>query len=294
MLYRLYVIGMLLARVLSLKAGYVIAKISANLYCFFAREDRRELTDNLRVVLGEDTPNAVIDEHVRGIFVNFAKYLADFFKFTRYTKEHIDQNIEIVDIENLDDALAEGNGAILLSLHLGNWELGAAIIASIGYPLSALVLEHADKRINDFFVKQRDINSMKVIQMGLQAGLRIKECFRVLKKNESLAIVGDKDYTSNGLEIEFFGKKAVLPKGPAVFALKTKAPIVFTVLTREKDDTFKFYFEKSIKCENTGDADKDIRGVMSEYIKLFEKYIRMYPDQWYAFKRLWKPDETIR
>ncbi len=284
MLYYLYIIGIILIRVLPLRALYALAGLVARLYCACSRQDKEAIRDNLGVILGGDATSAKIDSHVQSIFRNFAKYLVDFFKVRKLRKKEIDRFVKIEGIENIDRCLAEGTGAVLLSIHIGNWEMGGAVIGALGYPVSALVLEHGDKRINDLFVKQRVSNGLKVIPVGIQ----VKQCFRVLKNNELLAIVGDKDYTSNGEYIDFFGKKAFIPRGPAVLSLRTGAPIVICALTRERDNTFKFKFEKPMRYTPSGDREKDVKAFMEMYINVFESYIKKYPDQWYAFRRVWE------
>ncbi len=286
MLYSLYVTGFFLAKIMPIGVCYFVAELVARTYFLFAERDKEGLRANLKVVLGGDADEATINRHVLAVFRNFAKYLADFFKFTRFSEEYVFRNIEIVGREHVDKCLSEGKGVITLSLHLGNWELGGAVVGGLNYPISALILEHANKRINDFFTRQRAINDMKAIPVGL----RIKECFNVLKRGEILAIAGDKDYTASGIYVDFFGKKALMPKGPAVFSLRTGAPIVFSVLTREKGDRFKLTFEKPIKYHPIGDHEKDIRALMSEYLRIFERYVREYPDQWYAFRKVWNQE----
>jgi len=282
--------GVLLARIVPKRGAYAIAEAVARLYFKFSGSDKDELRVNMRVVLGDGATEEEIDEHVLKVFINFAKYLVDFFSFPKFTEEHIFDNIEIIGREYLDECLSEGRGVILTSVHLGNWELGGAIVGAMKYPISAIVLVHDNKRINDFFVKQRSINDMTSIPIGLQ----IKECFKALKRNEALAIVGDKNYTSNGIYVDFFGKKALMPKGPAVIALRTSAPIIFTAVTREKGDKFRLSFEKPIKYKSTGDHEKDEKALMGEYLRIFEKYICKYPDQWYAFQPIWNQEQITQ
>jgi len=300
MLYFLYITGFTVAKILPIRLCYLIAEVTAYFYSLFARRDREELTANLKVVLGEDADGRTINRHILEIFKHFAKYLADFIKFTTFDKGYIEEHIDIQGLENLDKCLEEGKGAVIVSLHLGNWELGGAVVGGLGYSINGLVLEHKNKRINDFFIRQRDINSFKSIPLGISAtrsislGISVKECFKALKRNEIVAIVGDKDYTSGGIPVEFFGQKAVLPKGPAVLSLRTGAPIVFTILPRVKDNKFRLILEEPIKHIPTGDHEKDIRELMAAYIRIFEKYIRQYPDQWYAFRKLWNPGPTTQ
>ncbi len=279
----LYVIGIFFARNLSIRKAYGVAEASARFYYKFAERDKRELKANLKVVLGENVPDDVLERHRIEIFKNFAKYLVDFFRFPNLTKEYLEEHIDTENIDCINKCLEEKKGVILLTLHLGNWELAGAVIANAVGPVNAIVLEHSSKTINNFFIHQRAIRGVKSIPLGVQ----IKECFKVLKRNEPLAIVGDKDYTDSGTSIDFFGKKALVPKGPAAFALRTGAPVIFTVLTREKNDRFKLHFEEPLRYSPTGDFEKDVKCLMSKYLESFEKYIRKYPDQWYVFREIW-------
>jgi Kdo2-lipid IVA lauroyltransferase/acyltransferase len=284
MIYYIYMTGFFLAKSLPIDVSYSVAVAIAWVYFIFSKKDKGILRDNLRGALGRDVPIQEIDRNVLLILRNFAKYLVDFFRFPRFSTEYIADNIEVVGRENLDECLSEGKGVISVTLHLGNWELGAALVGGLGYDLCVIALEHSNARINNFFNSQRAINSVK----SIPTGANVRSCFKALAKNQMVAIAADKDYTQTGIEVEFFGKKTSLPRGAAVISLRTGAPIVFTVLTREKGDKFKLVFEKPIRCKPTGDSETDIKNLMGEYVKLFEKYILAYPDQWYAFRRIWE------
>jgi len=282
MLYFLYRIARRLCLELPLKACYRIAVICADIYYFFARDDRKNLADNLRIVLGTNDKK-LIKRHIKNIFRNFAKYLADFFRFSKLTQDYILSHITIEGKENVDKALANGKGAIMLGAHIGNWEMGAAVIASLGYPFYAIVLGHKDQKINNFFLYQRSITGVKVIFVGAQ----LKSCFRLLKENNLLAIVGDRDFSGHGIKANFFGRPAILPKGPAFFSLRMGTPIIPTFLLRTKEDTFKLVFERPVESESTGDREADVRNTMQKYLLVIEKYIKAFPDQWYAFRKVW-------
>ena len=283
MLYYLYMTGFFLARIFPLRISYSIAGFVAWVYFLLSRKDKEEMRDNLKVVMGPAAGEKEIGNNILAIFRNFAKYLADFFRFPKFSEKYIQDNIEICGRENLDACLKEGKGAILVALHLGNWELGAALIGALGYDICVIALEHLNVRINDFFNSQRAINGVK----SIPTGANVKSCFKALGKNQIVAIAADKDYTSTGVELDFFGRKTLLPRGAAVISLRTGAPIVFTALTREKGDSFRLVFENPIRYNATGDSDRDVKGLMGEYVKIFEKYIKAYPDQWYAFRRIW-------
>lgn len=282
MLYFVYRIGRYLSLKLPLKICYKVAVISADIYYFFARDDRRNLANNLKIILGTDDKK-LIKRYTKNIFRNFAKYLADFFRFAKLSRDYILSHIIIEGKENIDKALANGKGAIMLGAHIGNWEMGAAVIASLGYSFYAIVLSHKDKKINDFFLHQRSITDVKVISVGAQ----LKNCFRVLRENSLLAIVGDRDFSGHGIKANFFGRPAILPKGPAFFSLRTGSPIIPTFLLRTKEDTFRLVFEKPLESKSTGDEEADIKNLMQKYLSVIERYIKAFPDQWYAFRKVW-------
>ncbi len=290
MLYFVFCTGFFLIKIFPLKVCYGVAEVVARLYYIFASKDKEALRENLRVVLGEDVSPVEIDAHVLGVFRNFGKYLADFFKFSRLREEYILEHIEIKGLNYLDKYLSQGKGAIIAAVHLGNWELGAAVVGVMGYPFNAIVLQHKDRRINDLFVRQRCANNIKIIHLGMQ----LKQCFKVLKSNELLAVAADKDYTGNNECVNFFGRKAFLPKGAAVLSLRTGAPIIACSLVRNKDNTFKMVFEEPVKHERTGDDEKDMKAIMEGYLTVFEKHIREYPDQWYVFEKIWEQELIIR
>ena len=100
-------------------------------------------------------------------------------------------------------------------------------------------------------------------------------------------VVGDRDFTGKGMITELFGKPVRFPEGPAAFALKTKASILPCFMVRNPDDSFTLKIEKPIELVSGGNKEEDIKKCMREYAKIFESYIRKYPEQWYVFRNFW-------
>jgi KDO2-lipid IV(A) lauroyltransferase len=88
--------------------------------------------------------------------------------------------------------------------------------------------------------------------------------------------------------MDFFGRKAFIPRGPAAIALKTGAPLMVMVTTREKGDRFLVRFEPPVSFEPGEDMRENVKTMMRKYLRIFEKYIRRYPDQWYVFGEVWE------
>ena len=280
--YILYRIGEFVALRLPIKLCYRIAIIISDVRALFALQDRRQVQGNLKVIFPEKSEKEIRQIRIR-MFRNFAKYLVDFFRFSTIDKEYIKQNIQLQNLGYFDQALKESRGVIAVTAHLGNWELGAIVIALLGYPFSAVALVHKDKRVNAFFNAQREGRGMKVIPFGKAA----RQCLKVLAKNEVLALAGDRDFTGKGLIIDFFGKPTLLPVGPAAFAQKTKARIIPGFMVRNEDDTFTLRMEKPIEISTAGSDKDDLLALVEQYKIIIEDYIRKYPDQWYMFRKFW-------
>lgn len=217
------------------------------------------------------------------VFRNFAKYLADFFRFEKLDRGYIDKNIKLENLHYFDQALASGKGVIVLTAHLGNWELGGVVLAQLGYPFWAVALSHKNKKVNDFFVAQRARKGVNVITLGKA----IRSCISEIKNNHMVALVGDRDFTEKGIVIDFFNKPTHFPEGPAALSLMTGASIIPGFMLRNPDNSFTLRIEKPVEFKPTGDKAKDLANLITVYKNIFEDYIRRYPDQWYIFRRFW-------
>lgn len=282
----LYRLGQWIALSLPLRFAYALAVIFSDIHHIFADQDRKFLSMNLKAIFPDKS-----DREIRRIRINvarnFSKYLVDFFRYEKIDKEFIKKQVTIENLRYFDQALAKGRGVIVLTAHIGNWELGGVVLAQVGYPMWVVALEHKYKAVNDFFNRQRESKGMKVIPFSKAA----RQCMSMLKMNELVALVGDRDFTKEGgLITDFFGKPVSLPKGPAAFALKTGAVIVPGFLIRNPDDTFTLHIENPIDPLEPGygqDGEKALKELINRYKIIFEECIRRYPDQWYMFKKFW-------
>jgi len=280
--YILYRMGQFIALSVPLNIAYKIAVSFSDLHYFFAAKDRRAVGENLRIIFPDKPEREIRRIRIR-VFRNFAKYLVDFFRFSKVDEEYIRKNIRVENMHYFEEALKEGKGVIVLSVHIGNWELGAALIALLGFPLWIVVLPHKEGKVDHFFNFQRESKGVKVMPVGRAA----RACLHLLKENKMVALLGDRDFTEKGVVLDFFGKPAFFPEGPAAFALRTGSSIVPGFMLRNSDDTFTLRIERPFKFIPGADKKQDIANAISQYKLIFEEYIRKYPDQWYMFRRFW-------
>lgn len=287
--YILYRIGKFLALCIPIKIAYALAVFISDLHYLSSPADRNAVWENLKVIF-PDKPDKEIRSIRRRMFRNFAKYLVDFFRFAKVDAEYIRKNVKIENIHYFDEALKKGKGVIVITAHLGNWELGGVVISLSGYPFWVVALSHKNKKVNDFFISQRQSKGIQVIPLGSAA----RQCFQLLKENKMVALVGDRDFTEKGIKVDFFGRKTFLPLGPAYFSMKTQAPIITGFMLRNPDDTFTLTINKPIETDvkaksakTPEDKEEGLLKIIDTYKVIMEDYIRRYPDQWYMFRRFW-------
>jgi Kdo2-lipid IVA lauroyltransferase/acyltransferase len=288
-LYFLYRIGQFIALSIPRKLGYRIGSFITGFKSFFSRAERMAMLGNLKCIVGEDAPD--LAKYPRYIYANFGKYLVDFFRAEKVDKQFVEKFIKIENIRYMDAALEKGHGVIGLTAHLGNWELCAQVMGIIGYKMNAVALIHRNSKVNDFFSAQRESKGVTVIPVGVS----VRKCFSALKRNEVVGILGDRDFSGeNGIQVDFFSKTMLAPRGPAVLSLRTKAAIVpaFVIRDEEDDCYFRYVFEPPIYPEDTSDEEADIRRITEQYIKVIEKTIKKYPKQWFIFHEFWKVNKN--
>lgn len=283
--YILYRIGQFIVLNLPLRLAYKFAIFISDLHYIFANKDRANVTANLKAIFPEKDAKEISKIRLQ-MFRNFAKYLVDFLRFQKLDINYIKKNIKIENENFIKEGLKKGRGAITLTAHIGNWELGGVVIALLGYPFVVVALPHKHKKENDFFNSQRESMGIKVIPFGRAA----RQCLDALRENKLVALAGDRDFSEKGLVLDFFGKPTFLPVGAAAFSLKTGCPVIPGFMFRNNDDKFTLRFEEPINYISTGDRAKDIVEIIRKAKSVIEFYIKKYPDQWYMFRKFWIND----
>lgn len=192
--------------------------------------------------------------------------------------------------EIVDEMRAAGRGIIMVTGHLGNWELGGAYIAARGVPLDAVVRRMGNPLFDRFITRTRSRLGMTVVWDRDS----VRRTPRVLRANGGVAFVMDQA----GLHlastfVPFFGRPAKTPRGPAVFALRLGAPMVFGVALRQPSGRYRLSFE-AIPVADTGNRDRDVDEVVARYTRVLERWVRRAPEQYFWHHRRWKqqPPDT--
>jgi KDO2-lipid IV(A) lauroyltransferase len=224
----------------------------------------------------------------KNVYKNFLRTIVEVIYFPIMSYREIKKLLICTNAHLIKDFYTAGKGIVLMSAHLGNWELAALIFSKI-YPISVIVANQANQFVNKII---NDIRTQKDYKTINKDNMNIKTILKCLKKNEILAILSDQDAGQNGVFVPFFGRLASTPKGAAYFAITAKCPIIIALSTRQKNGTIKVEFTE-VPMPNTGNKETDIKIINSFYSKKLEEAVRKNPEQWFWFHRKWNTRPTI-
>lgn len=268
------------------------AFVTGGLFYLLLTEHRRGIRANIRVVTGRRD----VERLVFTTFYKFSRNWTDVMLMMRLRGERLFSLIgRKSDGRQLDEALARGNGAILISPHIGNWELGGLGLADLGYPINVLTFREPDEKVNALREKIRGERGVRFIYVDRDdtSPLAIIEAVNALRRNEVLALLGDRDGSSHTITLEFFGRPTAIPLGAAYLALASGAPVIPVFVPLEGGRYATLMEEPIFFSGGHSEHGEAVRTGTERLLRVFEKYIRRYPDQWYNFFRYWS-DEAAR
>ncbi|HEY5087580.1 MAG TPA: lysophospholipid acyltransferase family protein [Gemmatimonadaceae bacterium] len=199
--------------------------------------------------------------------------------------------VESVDgFELVEDAISRGKGALLVTGHLGNWELAGAYVAARGVPMDVIVRTQANPLFDAYINETRATLGMTVVR-DHEAARRTP---RSLRDGRAIAFVSDQGLMGLASTfVPFFGRPAKTPRGAAVFAMKYDTPTLFVTALRQASGRYRVSVER-VPILRTGDRDADIDAIVAAYTAILERWVRSAPEQYFWHHRRWRrqPDGT--
>ncbi len=258
-------------------SAFHCAELLADMQRCASTKDRHAVQANLSLILGRPIPED--SPLVREAFRNFSRYLVEFFASHRVQQPEV-----ILDgYEHLTDTLHRDRGAIVLTAHLGNWELLGVSLHRMGVPITAVALPHDDPRMDRLFNQQRQRCGVRVIPLGPDAARRSLE---ILRQGGVLGLLADREFANNGIRITLCGREVIFPRGPATVSLRSRSPAVPTFLIREGLWKFRLCCEPPIWPTVRGSVNASIQTLTQMYAAAIERHLKRFPDQWLVFQPL--------
>lgn len=190
-------------------------------------------------------------------------------------------------IENLHEIAALQKGGLLLSSHIGSWEIAGELLKDIATRINIVMFDGEDEQIKNYLesVTGKSAINIIVIKNDLSHIFKINAA---LQNNELVCMHADRFIEGNKtITREFLGKDARFPLGPFILADKFKVPLTFVFAVKESKLHYHF-FASEIKDYSALVKDLAMQQMISDYVKAFENKVKKYPEQWYNYYNFWQ------
>jgi KDO2-lipid IV(A) lauroyltransferase len=266
--------------------------VVGDLFYYLMRKTRASIRKNMEGVSRGRWRKERVDVLTRKTFQNYGQYLLDYMVMHRLRPSNKERWVEEeVGAGYMMEALQAGKGAICITPHLGNWEIGGLLFSFKGGKLNVLTLDERDMDTRSFREEMRRRRGIKNLYINPKddSPMAVLDAVKALRRNEILAMLGDRIESQKTMVFDFFGKKTAFPIGVAILAMVTEAPVLPVFVVMGKNRKYRGIIEPPIYFNPSSKKDREavIREGMERLIKKFEEYIEKYPDQWYNFYPYW-------
>ena len=262
------------------------------------RRPRRRIHHNLNIAFGEGLSEAERNSIARSVLRFFAKNWLELFFYAGDKKQAVRDRITVTGLEYLDRALAKGKGVIAVSGHIGNYGLLGTQFTERGYDFTVVIREPKNPGIAKTYEIGRANMGLRTISTTPERRF-FTSALKALARNGILCLISDENKRAGGVFVDFFGRPASTPPGPAALALRTGAAIVPVFITRNPDNSQRITIEEEIPWEKSGDAESDVLAITARYTAVIEQRIRCDLSQWMWTNFRWRtqsggPDDEAK
>ncbi len=276
-------------RFLGLLVGYLPRALvrglgtAAGVISYCAASGKREIVkENMRRIR-PDASEAEVAGLARKSFVNYAHYWIDFLNSEFISPEEVYRLVVPHGAEYFDQARKKGVGAILALPHYGSWELEGGWVGLENLNFWAVAEKLDPPPMYRYHTMLRNRMRIQIIPLGENT---VREVIKVLLDNGLVCLLSDRVVAGGGVEVDFFGGKAMFPVGPALLAIKL-GTTVLPCHTIRRGKFFHGYVGPPLEVEITGDTRRDVQVNMQKLANIYEEFIRADPEQWHMFQPIW-------
>jgi phosphatidylinositol dimannoside acyltransferase len=235
----------------------------------------------VRPDLADDALDALTREAVR----SYLRYWCESFRLPSWPVEDVVRRTRTVDEHHLRDAYAQGRGAVVPLPHMANWDWAGAWACATGMPLATVAERLRPERLYDEFVTYRATLGMRILPLtgGDPAVPRLEEW---LRSGGLVCLLADRDLSRTSVEVELCGQPARMPRGPALLARRTGAPLVPVTLHYTGPD-LTLTFHAPVPA---ADGDGGLVRMMQAVADAFTSALRAHPQDWHMMQRVFVDD----
>lgn len=252
---------------------------------YLVASERNKTIKHLTEIYSNKYSKQKIRKMARNVFINISRNVVDAFRIGVIDSKTIDEFVTASGLEKIDNAMKKQKGVLLITGHIGNWELLGAYLSLKGYPLNVIGAPIYDPRLDELVVKNRQKSGTKYIARGSAT----REILRALSRKELIGLLIDQDSKKfDGVFVDFMGKQAFTPSGPVILAMRTGAPVLPITIHLRKNYKHVIETGDEIQFKITGNKQEDIVYNTQLCSKAIEKAILKNPTQWVWMHKRWK------
>jgi Lauroyl/myristoyl acyltransferase len=265
--------------------AYALAVFAARFAWLFSPLARPRLEYNLKIACPELENDKRELRRLSWLnFRNHAKAYADLMQLPTMSAEAMRPSLKVQGLEYLEEARAIGKGVLVVSCHMGSYEVASAIWSATLTPVSFFAEELEPRALFEWYRDTRARLGISVLTLD-HGGLR--KVLQALRDQEMVITAIDRDIIGTGYPMPFFGRLAPIPLGPAAIALRLGTPLFPVCVYRLPDDTFQAEGAPLVFAKDTGNPKKDQVRATEELLRHIETFIRRHPEQWHVPHVIW-------
>lgn len=257
----------------------------------WARESVREaILENHAAVLGLPPSRREVEESARAMLGHHSRSWIDLLRFSARRPSDLDRLVPTrIGTEHLVAARDAGRGAILLTAHVGNFEIGGFFLGELGLKVAVVYLPDPTPVVERDRTAARE--RLGIRSLPVTSELSAVKILRSLEEGYFVAIQGDRDYAGTGRVLPFLGRGVSFPVGPFRIAAAAGVPLLPVFVLRSPDGTYRTVVEPPIRvvAARRGEREEAERAAMETFVSLLERTVRENGEQWYVFSRFWEP-----
>ena len=266
-----YLIGWRIVRFLPEKFIYKVFNLISDYVFKKNGKSIQRLRSNMQRVSG--VTDSALEDLTKAAMRSYMRYWCDTFRLPDWSASKIDRDVELVNAEVFTGPLDAGKGVVVALPHSGNWDHAAAYFLGRGYKAATVAERLKPEKVFQAFLKYREELGLEVLSTDMRT---VPTLIKRAKEGFIIALVADRDLSSNGVQVSFFGAAAKMPAGPMVIAEKAGVDLVGAFIS---------YTETSIKIT----FEKLDYSVQSQ-ADFFERELRKHPVDWHMLQRIWLND----
>lgn len=275
------------AQALPLPAAQAVGAALGTAAYYFIGSQRRLAHQHLAYALGPSVSPSLRRRIARGVFVNLGRNMMEWLQVPKLSTADLQQLISAEGIDHIRETLKQGNGALMVTAHFGNWELIPLYLRSLGFEGAVLARRLRYPEYESFLISMRGAKGVTTLARGAA-----KDVAALLRANQLIGLLPDQDIDSlDGVFVDFFGQPAHTPIGPAALSVMTGAPIIPCFLRRD-GRRFRLSVEPPLRAPPGADRTAAMRELTQAWSAVVESAIRRYPEQWVWMHRRWKTRPT--